>query len=257
MRFENITFEVRDRVALIAMNRPEAMNAVNEAVVGDLNHALDVVEKEDHIRSVILTGNGRAFCAGDDIKAMAVMTPVEARAYLREGQNAVNRFSRCKKPILAALNGYALGGGAELALACDFIYASEKAKFGLPEIDLALMPGFGGTQRLPRLIGKALAKELMLTGRFITADEAFSMGIVNRVCKHEDLLGESMATMAIIASKPHIAVQSIKEAVDNCFNADLYMGIDYELQLISMCFTTKDKTEGISAFIEKRKPNFE
>jgi enoyl-CoA hydratase len=256
MQFENIIFEVRGKIALLTLNRPDAMNAIDTATIDNLDAAFDEIEMRDGIRGVILTGNGRAFCAGDDIKLMSAMDAIEARAYIGKGQNVINRIDRCPKPVLAAVNGYALGGGTELSLACDFIYASAKARFGLPEVDLGVIPGFGGTQRLPRLVGKPLAKEFIFTGRSIMPDEALRIGMINRICAHEKLLEEAFDTMEIITSKPKIAVTAAKKSIDQGYNEDIYKGIDYELQIISLCFATADQKEGMKAFMEKRQAKF-
>ena len=243
-------------VAVIRINRPEAMNALNSKVLSDLARAVMEVEEDDEIRAVIVTGEGTAFVAGADIREMLTKTPLEARKFTQLGQSVFKRIENLSKPVIAAVNGFALGGGAELALACDFIIASTKAKFGLPEVGLGIHPGFGGTQRLPRTIGKAKAKELIYTGKIIDAAEAERIGLVNRVVGHTELFSEAKKVAKIIAAKGPIAVALAKSTINKGFETDLNTALAYETESVSLTFSTEDKNEGMSAFVEKRKPEF-
>lgn len=238
------------------MNRPSALNALNDDTLKELEQVFDNIEKNPDIKAVIITGSGKAFVAGADIRQMADYGPQQARAYMSRAQRIFNRIEEIEKPVMAAVNGYALGGGCELAMACDFRFASEKAIFGQPEINLGVIPGFGGSQRLPRLTNAGLAKELLLSGRNVGAEEAWRIGLVNRVCAPDALMAEALETMRVIASKPASALSYAKVAVNNGRDCDLKKALELEADLISLCFATEDQKEGMRAFLEKRPAKF-
>ena len=257
MAYENIIFETEGGVAIIKFNRPKALNAISLDVVKELNQALDEVEGNRSIRVLILTGEGdKAFVAGADIGYMADLSPFEAIGFSQKGHDLMFRFENLPIPVIACVNGFALGGGTEIAMACDFIYASENAKFGQPEINLGIMPGFGGTQRLSRLVGKGWAKELCLTGGMIGAVEAKEIGLVNKVFAPDTLWEETMKTAKAIASKGRVSTRGVKRCVDRGFDSDLQRGCQMETDSFGLCFASPDGKEGMSAFLEKRKPDF-
>jgi enoyl-CoA hydratase len=257
MAFENLIFEVENGIAKLTFNRPKALNALNKALLEEFGLVLDQVQKNPDIRVLILTGGGeKAFVAGADISELAKMNPLLAKRFATTGQKLFSRLESLPIPVIAAVNGFALGGGTEVALACDFIYASEKAVFGLPEITLGLIPGFGGTQRLSRLIGTNLAKELIFTGRTIPAKEAQEYGIVNKVCAAESLMEEVMKTAKAIASKGAVSLRAAKEAIGCGKDVDLETGCRFEANAFALCMASKDAVEGTSAFLEKRKAAF-
>jgi len=221
MSFENIILEVKGPIATLFFNRPKALNALNNALFDELNLALDEIRENQEIRVLILTGAGdKAFVAGADIAELVKMNPLEAKTFSRKGQKVFSKIEDLPIPAIAAVNGFALGGGSEAALACDFIYASEKAIFGLPEITLGLIPGFGGTQRLARLVGVNRAKEMVFTGKNIKAEEALAYGIVNKICPHETLMEDVMKTAELIASRGSVALRSAKEVIQNGLKTD-------------------------------------
>jgi enoyl-CoA hydratase len=257
MAYEHLIFEEKDGIAIVTFNRPKALNALNNALLGEFAGLLDEVRDNEKIRVLVLTGSGdKAFVAGADITELATFTPLQGKLFAAKGQGAINRLQSLSIPVIAAVNGFALGGGSEIALAADFIYASENAKFGLPEITLGLIPGFGGTQRLPRVVGAARAKELIFTGKMISAEEARAMGMVNRVCPPQTLMEETMKTAGAIAAKGRVALRAAKESVNNGLNADLATGIRFELDAFALCMASSDSKEGTKAFLEKRKPEF-
>jgi len=256
MRYENIIYEKEDGFAIITLNRPQRKNAINLELMKELLNALSEIKEDEEIRTAIITGAGDAFAAGADITMFDALTsPVKAWE-LSQGRNPIHEIERINKPFIAAINGLALGGGCELALACDLRIASEKAIFGQPEINLGLLPGAGGTQRLPRLVGLTKAKELLFTGDTISAEEAYRIGLVNRVVKEENLMEEAKKLAKKLASKPPIALRVIKSVINRGINTDIESGLKYEVDGFAILFSTKDREEGIKAFLEKRKPQF-
>ncbi|MDO9565821.1 MAG: enoyl-CoA hydratase-related protein [Candidatus Desulfaltia sp.] len=257
MEYKNIVFEVKDGIAIITFNRPEVLNALNDNLLNELSHALDKIAENKDIRVLIITGAGeKSFVAGADIKEIATFDALDAKSFAQTGQSTINRFQELPIPVIAAVNGFALGGGCEIALACDFIYASENALFGLPEVNLGLIPGMGGTQRLPRLIGKNMAKEMIFTGKIIPAAEAEKIGIVNRVCSQKSLMEETIKVAGVIASKGKVSIRAAKQAIDIGANVDLYSGCKIEIDAFALCMASEDAKEGTIAFIEKREANF-
>ena len=255
MHYENIILSCEDGVATIRLNRPEALNTLNSALMADLSDALDTLEADDAIGAIIITGSERAFAAGADIKEMKDMSAVDMfmSNYFTAGWE---RVTTCRKPVIAAVSGYALGGGCELAMMCDFIVAADNAMFGQPEINLAILPGIGGTQRLTRLVGKSKAMDMCLTGRMMEADEAERAGLVSRVFPAADLLVETQKIAKSIADKSRPAVYMAKEAVNKAFETTLTEGVHHERRLFHAAFATEDQKEGMAAFTEKRKPQF-
>jgi len=257
MAYENIIYEVDEGIATITFNRPKALNALNGALLADLSDALDQVAADEDIRVLILTGAGdKAFVAGADISELATFNPLSAKKFAGFGQNVINKLQELPIIVIAAVNGFALGGGTEMAIACDFIYASENAKFGQPEINLGLIPGFGGTQRLPRLIGTNMAKELIYTGKMISAAEGNQIGLVNKVVALESLMEEVINVAKAIAAKGKVSLRAAKQAVNNGMNVDLISGLNIEIDAFALSFSSPDAKEGTSAFLEKRKPSF-
>jgi len=255
MNYQNILVETRDAVGLITLNRPKALNALCDALVRELGAALDAFENDDAVGAIVLTGSERAFAAGADIKEMAGKSFVDC--YVADFiTNGWERITTCRKPIIAAVAGFALGGGCEFAMMCDTIIAAESAKFGQPEITLGIIPGSGGTQRLTRAIGKAKAMELVLTGRMMDAAEAERSGLVSRIVPNEKLLEEALKIGAQIAGFSRPAVFAAKEAVNRAFETSLAEGIRFERRLFHAMFATEDQKEGMAAFVEKRKPAF-
>jgi len=252
MKFENILFEKKGNIVVITMNRPAALNALNNDTLKELDAALAAIKDDADIRGAIITGSGKAFVAGADISQMAPYTSEQARVYMEFAQEVFNRIERMGKPFIAAVNGYALGGGCELSMACDIRIASENAVFGQPEVNLGLIPGFGGSQRLPRLVGPGIARELIYTGRNVKAAEAAAIGLANKVVPADDLLGEAMKMMELIVSKGGIAIRYAKIAINCGMDADIYKALELEKDLISLCFATEDQKEGCKAFLEKR-----
>jgi enoyl-CoA hydratase len=257
MTYQNIIFEKEDGIAVITFNRPKALNAINGDLLDDFHHALGVVSEDEDIRVLILTGSGdKAFVAGADITQLARFNVLQAKQFSKKGHDVIGRLQELAIPVIAAVNGFALGGGSEIALACDFIYASENAKFGLPEITLGIIPGFGGTQRLPRVIGRNMAKELIFTGRMISAEEAKEVGMVNRVVGISELMASVKKTAKEIASKGKVSLRAAKHAVNSGLNTDLETGCGIEIDAFALCMASSDAGEGTSAFLEKRKPEF-
>jgi enoyl-CoA hydratase len=254
MAYQNIIVETRGRVGLVTLNRPQALNALNEALIAELNDVLSSFESNPEIGCTVITGSEKAFAAGADVKEMAEKTYVES--YLGKFLDGWTRISEARKPVIAAVSGFCLGGGLELAMMCDIIFASETARFALPEITLGIMPGAGGTQRLPRFIGKAKAMDLILTGRMMEAAEAERCGLVARVVAPDKLLDEALAAAAKIASFSQPIVMMAKETVNRAQETSLSEGARFERRLFLSMFATEDQKEGMKAFIEKRKPDF-
>lgn len=252
--YANLVVEKSEGIATLTFTRESAMNALNAATFDDISAALDALDRET--RGLILTGAGKAFVAGADIASMPSMSPAEAEAFSARGTSVFSRLEALTIPVIAAVNGFALGGGCELALACDFIYASSKARFGQPEVQLGLVPGFGGTQRLPRKVGHSVAMELLLSGRMIKADEALRIGLVNRVLDPEELLPATRATMLEILSKGPLAVAATKRLVHRALETDLGEGLTEESTSFGAIFETRDAREGVQAFLDKRSPDF-
>lgn len=257
MEFKNLLLETTDGVAKLTVNRPDSLNALNAELLSELLCAASYLNDESGVKAVVVTGAGeKAFVAGADIKEMASISPFDAHLFAQKGQGVVQAFQTMKKPVIAAVNGYALGGGLELALACDFIYASDKAKLGFPEVTLGIIPGFGGTQNLSRRIGPARASEMIFTGRMISADKAAAWGVVNEVFPAEEVVAKAMETAAAIARTGTLAVGYAKDAIANGLNMGKEDGFRYEASLFGVLFATKDQREGMTAFVEKRKANF-
>lgn len=254
MAFQNIIVDTTGKVGRVTLNRPQALNALNEALIGELNEALSAFEADPAIGCTVITGSEKAFAAGADVKEMAEKTYVDS--YLGKFLDGWTRISETRKPVIAAVSGFCLGGGLELAMMCDLIIASETAKFALPEITLGIMPGAGGTQRLPRFIGKAKAMDLILTGRMMDAAEAERSGLVARVVAPDKLMDEALAAAAKIASYSHPIVMMAKETVNRAQEVSLGEGARFERRLFLSMFATEDQKEGMKAFIEKRKPEF-
>jgi len=250
MAYEHILTQIQKRVGVIQLNRPKVLNALNEALMAEVIAALGAFDLSDDVGCIVITGNERAFAAGADIKQMAEATPVS----MLKGSMIEywDQLAQISKPVVAAVSGYALGGGCELAMACDMIVASESAQFGQPEINLGVIPGAGGTQRLTRAVGKALAMEMVLNGRFLTADEAMRHGLVNRVVPVETYLEETLKFAGEIAERAPVAVRLGKEAVNGAFETSLAAGMAQERRLFYMLFATEDQKEGMDAFINKR-----
>ncbi|MGC1244270.1 MAG: enoyl-CoA hydratase-related protein [Chryseosolibacter sp.] len=241
-------------VALIRINRPKELNALSTQLMQELRDALQQLDRDDNVRSIIVTGNEQAFAAGADIKQMADKSSTDM--LLIDQFSTWDQIRKIKKPIIAAVSGFCLGGGCELAMTCDMIIASETARFGQPEIKIGVMPGAGGTQRLARTIGKARAMEMILTGRFITAEEALAMGMVNKVVPVEMYLREAVSLAREIAQMSPIAIQLAKESVNRAFETPLDEGLQFERKNFYLCFSSEDQKEGMRAFIEKRKPEY-
>jgi len=254
MAFECITVETRGAVGLLTLDRPKAMNALNTQMIEEIGRALDDLEADDKVGAIIITGSHKAFAAGADIKEMAQLGLVEA--YLTNHAAALERVAATRKPVIAAVAGYCLGGGCELAMMCDIILAAQSAKFGQPEITLGIMPGMGGTQRLTRAVGKSKAMDLILTGRMMDAAEADSAGLVARVVGDDDLMSEAVAVADKIAALSRVSVMMAKEAVLRGYDAPLSEGVRTERRLFHALFGTEDQKEGMAAFIDKRTPQF-
>lgn len=255
MAFETIIVEVEDHVALIKLNRPDALNALNTQVLAELCTALEEADANDKVRCVVITGSKKAFAAGADIKQMSEMSFGDVYS-INLFAEASDRLMRIRKPIIAAVAGYALGGGCELAMACDFIIAADTAKFGQPEINLGVIAGMGGTQRLTRFVGKSKSMDMNLTGRFMPAEEAERAGLVSRVVPAKKLMEESMNAAQKIAEKSLMTTMAAKEAVNRSYETMLSEGILFERRLFHSMFATEDQSEGMAAFLEKRQPQF-
>jgi enoyl-CoA hydratase len=258
MAYETLLFDVADGLARITINRPDKLNALNGVVIGELGQAADAIAADPAVRAVIITGAGpKAFVAGADISELTTQGPMDGKARARAGQLVFRAFEGMSKPVVAAVNGFALGGGCELAMACHIRIASDTAKFGQPEVKLGLLPGYGGTVRLPRIVGKGRALELLLTGAIIDATEALRIGLVSRVVPADQLLGEAEALVRGIMDQGPLAVRSVLEAVDAGYEMSQEDALLLEANLFGLLSSTDDMREGTRAFLEKRKPAFE
>ncbi len=258
MAYENLLYEVKDGIARITFNRPNVLNALNRKTIEELGDCLNAARNDDAVRVLILTGAGeKAFVAGADINELAKQTPVNGKEFALFGQEVIHRVETIGKPSIAAINGFALGGGCEVALACTMRIASKNAKLGQPEVKLGILPGYGGSQRLPRLCGKGVAQELILTGEMITADEALRVGLVNRVVELSELLATAEGIAKKIAANAPLAVKYAMEAVERGMEMPQEEGLFLEATLFGLCCATEDMREGTRAFLEKRPAKFE
>lgn len=257
MNYECLLIDIANRTAMVTINRPEALNAMNAQVLDELETAFTELEINESVDCIILTGSGKkSFVAGADIAAMQELDAAAAERFAKHGHAVLNRIEKCAKPVIAAVNGFALGGGCELAMACDVRVAADNAKFGQPEVNLGVIPGFGGTLRLTRLVGKGRAKEMIFTGDMVDAEEACRIGLANRVVPADELLDTVRVLAKKIVSKGQVAVRLAKEAVDNGLEMDLDRAGRYEACLFGLCFASADQKEGMQAFLEKRPAEF-
>jgi len=257
MNYENVLFEIRDGVGVMTFNRPKVLNALNPATLDEVADVMARAAREDAIRVLVFTGAGdKAFVAGADINEFLGFTPLSALLFAEKGHRISLGIEQLPKPVIACVNGFALGGGCEIAMSCDFIYASDKARFGQPEVNLGLIPGFGGTQRLSRLVGRAKAKEMCMTGEMIDAQQAKDLGLVAKVFPADQLFDETMKVARTLASKSMAVLNSIKKVINSGLDMDLKNACVLEAQAFGVCFGTEDMREGVSAFLEKRKPQF-
>ena len=252
-----VTTEIQDAVAVLTIDRPKALNALNPEVLADLKAAFEAID-QNTVRCVVLTGAGdKSFVAGADIGSMSTMTKAEGEAFGKLGNDVFLMIEHFPLPVIAAVNGYALGGGCELACACDFRYAAENAKFGQPEVGLGITPGFGGTQRLPRVVGRGYGKEMIFRANMIDAQEAHRIGLVNKVVPQEELMDTCKKVAKEIMGNAPIAVQLAKTAINRGINCDVVTGIAYEDEVFALCFSTADQKEGMDAFVNKRAKHFQ
>lgn len=257
MSYKNLLLEIKDNTAIVTINRPDKLNALNHQTLTELKNIFDEIKNNDEIYSIILTGSGeKAFVAGADISELNKLNMLEGKKFAEYGQNVFNIIENFEKPVIAAVNGFALGGGCELALACHFRIASDNAKFGQPEVNLGIIPGYGGTQRLARLVGIGRAMEMILTGDMIDANEALRIGLVNKVFPLSDLKTKVLEITQKINSKGQQAIRLAINAVKATNRMNLQEGLDFEAVLFALCCGTEDFKEGTSAFLEKRKPAF-
>ncbi|WP_027371568.1 enoyl-CoA hydratase/isomerase family protein [Desulfovermiculus halophilus] len=257
MAYQNIGLEIQDGVAVVTINRPKVLNALSPDTLKELGQAVAEIRSTEEARVMVITGAGdKAFVAGADISEFPKMNALEAKHFAEEGQKVFFALEELPIPVIACVNGFALGGGCEMAMSCDFIYASDQAKFGQPEINLGIIPGFGGTQRLSRLVGRAKAKELCMTGDQISAQEAKDLGLVARVFPHDELKDSVMKTAKKMASKGRVALRAVKQVVDRGVEVDLKTGCAFEAEAFATSFVSQDAKEGATAFLEKRKPEF-
>lgn len=255
--FNNILFRIDSEVGYVTINRPAVLNALNYETMRELDELLECIAKDSSIKAVIITGSGdKAFAAGADIKEMQAMTAIKGREWGKFGQAVLSKIENLPQPVIAAVNGFALGGGCELAMACDIRLASNKAKFGQPEVTLGITPGFAGSQRLPRLVGRGIAKELLFTGDQIDAQTAFRIGLVNKVINCDELHNEATALAEKIVSRASIAIQLCKAAVNHGMDIDSNSAYAYEAEVFGLSFSTADQKEGMAAFVDRRKANF-
>ena len=258
MSYETLIYEKEGGIAVVVLNRPKQLNALSLRMKEELGVVFDVMDKDEEVKVAILTGGERAFCAGADIKERSTMQMTQAQFYFerRKSHEFYCKIENCEKPVIAAIGGVAVGGGCELALVCDLRIASESARFGLPEVKIGMIPAAGGTQRLPRLIGAARAKELLYTGESIDAQEAYRIGLVNKVVPVERLIEEAKSLAGKLADYPPLSIKFVKRAVNTGMQLDLVSALDYEAHIAAMLGTSEDRIEGFKAFVEKRKPVF-
>jgi enoyl-CoA hydratase len=256
MDYKTLIVKVENGIAYISINRPEALNALNIEVLTELKNVFNWVNEADEVKIAILTGEGRAFVAGADIAQMSKLTVQEGRDMTLKGQRVMNLIEEIDKIVIAAVNGFALGGGCELAMACDMRIASEKAKFGQPEVNLGIIPGFGGTQRLPRLVGPGMAKYLITTAEMISAEEACKIGLVEKVVPADDLIAEATKIAELIITKSPIGIKMAKHSINIGMKMDVTNGVAYEAEAYVSTFASEDRVEGMTAFVEKRPANF-
>lgn len=257
MGYRNLILEVSDRIATVTIHRPKSLNALNPETARELDAVFSEIAGRPDVGVVLLTGSGeKAFVAGADISEMREFTPLQALEFSRFGQMVLERIERLPQPVIGVINGFALGGGCELAMACDLLVASDHAKFGQPEVNLGIIPGWGGTQRLPRLIGRNLAKELVLTGEMISAERAYEIGLVNRVVPQAGLMDTAREIARKILAKGPVAVRSAKDAMNRGLDLDLQNACALEANAFAVVFSTGDRAEGMTAFLEKRKPGY-
>ena len=252
MEYENIIFEKKDGIGYVTVNRPEALNALNDSVIEELDSVFRAIDKDEEVKIAIITGAGRAFVAGADIAQMSELNGTEGRDMTIQGQQVMELIESINKPVIAAVNGFALGGGNELSMACDIRIASETAKFGQPEVNLGIIPGYGGTQRLPRLVGRGMAKKLIYSAEIIDAEEAYRIGLVDEIVPADQLMDTAAKLAETIASKAPIAVKLAKAAINNGMNTDLKTGVQFEAEAYASTFVSEDRVEGMKAFLEKR-----
>ncbi|MDA0362352.1 MAG: enoyl-CoA hydratase [Proteobacteria bacterium] len=255
MTYKSIISEIENNIGLITLNRPEALNALNSELINEMDQCLKVMDNDDHVRVIVITGSDKAFAAGADITEMAKKDFSQVFSEDLFG-SFHNNFMLIRKPIIAAVAGYALGGGCELAMMCDFIVAADTAKFGQPEVNLGVMPGLGGSQRLSRFVGKSKAMDMNLTGRLMDSEEALSSGLVSRVVPCANLISNTLAIAAKIAEKSLMSTRAIKESVNRSFEVPLSEGLLFERRMFHSLFATEDQSEGMTAFVEKRSPKF-
>ena len=256
MSYNNIKYQVKGAISFITMNRPNALNALNSETLKELAQIADQIINDKAVLGVIITGEGKAFVSGADISEFVAYGSEQGRDFSEIAQKTFSKFENMEKPVIAAVNGYALGGGCELALSCDIRIASDNAMFGQPEVVLGVNPCFGGTQRLSRLIGTGRAKEMIFTGRFVKAEEALRFGLVNKVVSSEELIGAAIEMMGSIINKAPIAIKYSKICINRGVEMDLNNALELEKDLFALCCATEDKKEGTQAFLEKRKPVF-
>lgn len=257
MDYQYVQFRQQNKLAYVTICREEALNALNETVIGELLDCFRRINADHTIECVVVTGAGRSFIAGADIGTMRGLPVMDGRAFTMLGQRLMDYVENIRQPVIAAVNGFALGGGCEFAMACDIRIASEKAKFGQPEVNLGIIPGFGGTQRLPRLVGKGMAKYLIMTGEMISAQEALRIGLVQKVAAPEALMDEAERVAGMILSKAPISIMMAKCAVNTAEDTDMRSGVSYEAEAYTTCFQAQDRMEGMSAFLEKREAQFQ